>query len=80
MDITGTVLQMRDEDDVRCAICTDGYERWDRMALLECGHRFCEMCVTMWFEGQERIGGKGGLSCPMCRREFVWVLRGQVEG
>lgn len=44
-----------------CPICQDEYK--DAIKLNQCGHIFCEDCVSMWFD-RER-------TCPMCREKIV---------
>ncbi|XP_067617483.1 uncharacterized protein [Eurosta solidaginis] len=45
-----------DAADELCAICQDSYAS---PVVLECGHIFCDNCVTTWFKREQ--------TCPMCR-------------
>ncbi|XP_004533642.1 E3 ubiquitin-protein ligase RNFT1 [Ceratitis capitata] len=45
-----------DASDDMCAICQDSYVS---PVVLECGHIFCNSCVTTWFKREQ--------TCPMCR-------------
>lgn len=45
-----------DTSDELCAICQDAYVS---PVVLECGHIFCDSCVTTWFKREQ--------TCPMCR-------------
>ncbi|XP_062904289.1 zinc-binding protein A33-like [Mobula hypostoma] len=44
--------------DVSCSICLEFYED---PVFLECGHNFCEACISSYWEN-------GECSCPECRR------------
>ncbi|XP_054725234.1 E3 ubiquitin-protein ligase RNFT1 [Anastrepha obliqua] len=54
-----------DTNDEICAICQDTYVS---PVVLECGHIFCDNCVTIWFKREQ--------TCPMCRAKvgdnFAW--------
>ncbi|XP_050330739.1 E3 ubiquitin-protein ligase RNFT1 isoform X2 [Bactrocera neohumeralis] len=45
-----------DTSEELCAICQDAYVS---PVVLECGHIFCDSCVTTWFKREQ--------TCPMCR-------------
>nr|XP_014093228.2 E3 ubiquitin-protein ligase RNFT1 [Bactrocera oleae] len=45
-----------DTSEELCAICQDAYVS---PVVLECGHTFCDNCVTTWFKREQ--------TCPMCR-------------
>ena len=48
-----------------CPICLNKYCEKTSL-LLPCGHCFHTPCILKWFEKQ--------MNCPICRREFKWVL------
>uniref|UniRef100_A0A8C0J1Q1 RING-type E3 ubiquitin transferase n=1 Tax=Chelonoidis abingdonii TaxID=106734 RepID=A0A8C0J1Q1_CHEAB len=50
------------EDDLACPICSDSLED---PVLLNCGHNFCQACITRVWEGLEE-----NFSCPKCGKRF----------
>jgi len=45
-----------------CAICLDEYQSNEKIANMECGHAFHQMCYNTWNESKDN-------TCPMCRRK-----------
>ncbi|XP_071992851.1 E3 ubiquitin/ISG15 ligase TRIM25-like [Engystomops pustulosus] len=50
--------------ELSCSICLSIYTN---PVMLSCGHNFCEICITVLLEKQQRTGI---CSCPECRAEF----------
>lgn len=50
-----------------CSCCLKEYEPEDRVAVLLCGHIFCETCLGDWVVS----GKKAGSMCPICRFDFT---------
>mmetsp|Transcript_24298 Transcript_24298/g.45985 ORF Transcript_24298/g.45985 Transcript_24298/m.45985 type:complete len:210 (-) Transcript_24298:17-646(-) len=48
-----------------CSICME--EDGPSMALLPCGHTFCEPCIARWSVSGSHYSGK----CPVCRSDFA---------
>ena len=46
-----------------CCICMDDA---DMVAMLPCGHTFCEPCIAQWSMSGSEYSGK----CPVCRADF----------
>uniref|UniRef100_A0A8C5MYL3 Uncharacterized protein n=1 Tax=Leptobrachium leishanense TaxID=445787 RepID=A0A8C5MYL3_9ANUR len=53
------------KDEVTCCICTEIYKE---PVTLNCGHSFCQLCITRTWDNQE----EREYSCPECRHKF-WV-------
>ena len=51
------------EHDNICSICLDENRR-DNLCITNCNHKFCESCITNWFD-------QGKDSCPICREKIV---------
>jgi hypothetical protein len=68
------IVLLRDEDDRKCQICLEKYEPGEAVAVMRCAfkHRFHGLCIEKWHT-------ESGLTCPMCREEFVWQLRRKEE-
>ena len=47
-----------------CCICMEDAET---VALLPCGHTFCEPCIAQWSLSGSEYSGK----CPVCRADFA---------
>ncbi|CAE7502416.1 IRC20 [Symbiodinium natans] len=47
-----------------CCICMEDAEM---VALLPCGHTFCEPCIAQWSMSTSEYSGK----CPVCRADFA---------
>nr|XP_023969066.1 E3 ubiquitin-protein ligase TRIM39-like [Chrysemys picta bellii] len=50
------------EDDLACPICLDSFQD---PILLNCGHNFCQACITRVWDGLEE-----NFSCPKCGKRF----------
>uniref|UniRef100_A0A8C3XIB9 RING-type E3 ubiquitin transferase n=1 Tax=Chelydra serpentina TaxID=8475 RepID=A0A8C3XIB9_CHESE len=50
------------EDELACPICLDSFQD---PVLLNCGHNFCQACITQLWEGLEE-----NFSCPKCGKRF----------
>ncbi|KAH1182677.1 hypothetical protein KIL84_004169 [Mauremys mutica] len=50
------------EDDLACPICSDSLQD---PVLLNCGHNFCQACITRVWEGLEE-----NFFCPKCGKRF----------
>lgn len=50
-----------------CSCCLKEYEPTDRVAVLLCGHIYCENCLADWVVS----GKKAGSMCPICRFDFT---------
>uniref|UniRef100_A0A674JI87 RING-type E3 ubiquitin transferase n=1 Tax=Terrapene triunguis TaxID=2587831 RepID=A0A674JI87_9SAUR len=50
------------EDDLACPICLDSFQD---PVLLNCGHNFCQACITRVWDGLEE-----NFSCPKCGKRF----------
>ncbi|KAM9119108.1 E3 ubiquitin-protein ligase TRIM39-like [Pangshura tecta] len=48
--------------ELTCSLCLDYFQ--DPVAL-DCGHNFCQACISVWWEGL-----KTDFSCPECRDTF----------
>jgi len=46
-----------------CPICFSSWLETTSTAVLECGHKFCEECISQW--------AKKSNSCPICRKPIV---------
>lgn len=44
------------EADDSCSVCQDDFQR---PIMLDCGHMFCEECISSWFAREN--------TCPICR-------------
>ncbi|KAJ5094582.1 hypothetical protein N7456_010443 [Penicillium angulare] len=55
-----------EEGDYSCAICREDMGAEDEVVVLECGHWFCEGCITSWL-------GTRNDTCPMCRRKVELI-------
>ncbi|XP_074873257.1 zinc finger protein RFP-like [Carettochelys insculpta] len=54
----GTVF----EDVASCPICLDYF---NEPVALECGHSFCQVCISQWWKGTDTV-----FSCPCCLESF----------
>lgn len=49
-----------------CVCCLADFNRGDALAVLPCGHMFCEACIVGWaFSGRA-----SSRLCPICRNDF----------
>ncbi|CAK9097710.1 E3 ubiquitin-protein ligase RNF103 (KF-1) (hKF-1) (RING finger protein 103) (RING-type E3 ubiquitin transferase RNF103) (Zinc finger protein 103 homolog) (Zfp-103) [Durusdinium trenchii] len=49
-----------------CVCCLTDFRRGDALAVLPCGHMFCEACIVGWsFSGRA-----SSRLCPICRSDF----------
>lgn len=51
--------EVRDEDDLECAICKEDYQNFDLLTRLPCRHTFHRRCAENAFRSRD--------TCPMCR-------------
>jgi SNF2 family DNA or RNA helicase len=49
-------LVANDEDESKCTICFDNY---NKVTMTKCGHLFCNLCIMNWF--------KSNKNCPICK-------------
>lgn len=50
-----------------CSCCLKEYEPEDDVAVILCGHLYCEQCLAEWVCS----GKKAGSMCPICRFDFT---------
>ncbi|CAJ1409475.1 unnamed protein product [Effrenium voratum] len=50
-----------------CSCCLGEFQQEDSVAVLYCGHVFCELCIAQWSVSGHALARK----CPVCRRSFV---------
>jgi hypothetical protein len=55
----------RDEDDLRCPICSDEYQRGDLIVSLTCSHTIHLQCAMSWFLES------GRLECLQCKKPII---------
>ncbi|XP_065272240.1 zinc finger protein RFP-like [Emys orbicularis] len=48
--------------EVTCSVCRDYFKD---PVCLDCGHHFCQACITRWWEGLRK-----NFRCPECRETF----------
>lgn len=56
-------------EDLRCSICL---ELFSDPVMLECGHNYCQSCITRYW-AEVPVGGREAAphpTCPDCRREI----------
>ncbi|XP_060112589.1 zinc-binding protein A33-like [Heteronotia binoei] len=56
-------------ENLSCSICL---ELFSEPVILECGHNFCQVCITRYWEEIPANGGEDAPlpTCPECRREI----------
>ncbi|XP_065272301.1 zinc finger protein RFP-like [Emys orbicularis] len=66
------------QDEASCSICL---EYFNDPVTIDCGHNFCQACITQCWEGSDK-----DVSCPQCRATFPqrnlrpnWQLANVVE-
>lgn len=66
-------------DELECTICT---ELFTDPVTLDCGHNFCQVCITKYCEEWKELGD---LNCPLCvhrikNKNFQrnWILANMV--
>ncbi|XP_067390171.1 E3 ubiquitin-protein ligase TRIM39-like [Emydura macquarii macquarii] len=64
MASAATAAEVQDEDI--CSICL---EYLTETVTIECGHNFCQVCITQHCEEWEKGTGPD-LTCPQCRAQF----------
>lgn len=64
MDVMKAVRCVQDEAE--CPICLQFLKE---PMILECGHNFCNACITQCWEGAQ-----GNVSCPQCKQTFTTAL------
>ncbi|XP_040185874.1 E3 ubiquitin-protein ligase Midline-1-like [Rana temporaria] len=52
-------------EELHCSICLEVYTD---PVTLRCGHNFCQVCIDLVLDSQER---SGVYTCPDCREEFL---------
>lgn len=67
---TEEVMELGEERE--CTICTDEHTNPVR---LECGHIYCEECITSWCERNT-----GACTCPLCRAPIASTLGTHSDG
>uniref|UniRef100_A0A8C3RK14 Uncharacterized protein n=1 Tax=Chelydra serpentina TaxID=8475 RepID=A0A8C3RK14_CHESE len=61
VDVAGAVFQSA-VLELTCSVCKDYFKA---PVSLDCGHNFCQACITQWWEGLHT-----NFRCPECRRTF----------
>jgi hypothetical protein len=59
------------EADDSCSICQDEFKK---PISLNCGHLYCEECISTWFSSQS------GMTCPICRAKQPETQLKYVDG
>lgn len=52
------------EDQFTCSICL---EVFNNPVSIPCGHSFCQVCISTYWDGG---GGTGVFQCPLCKESF----------
>lgn len=62
----GSCRVAADKGGDSCVCCLSDFEAGDALAVLPCGHMFCEACVVSWsFSGRA-----ASRHCPVCRADY----------
>ncbi|CAL9736807.1 DNA repair protein Rad5p [Monosporozyma servazzii] len=54
-----------------CSICTTEDINIDKMLLTECGHTFCENCLSEYIDYQKNKDKDAEIKCPLCRSSIT---------
>mmetsp|Transcript_118030 Transcript_118030/g.296772 ORF Transcript_118030/g.296772 Transcript_118030/m.296772 type:complete len:203 (-) Transcript_118030:352-960(-) len=53
-------------EQTTCPCCMQDFTRQTHVAIIRCGHIFCEPCLRAWAAASRPNGG----ACPVCRMSF----------
>ena len=61
-----------DKSQKTCSICQEECDKYDKVTVLPCTHRFHTSCISTWFKTQP--------NCPTCREKITNNNRGRSQG
>ncbi|CAJ1386588.1 unnamed protein product, partial [Effrenium voratum] len=61
-----TEISLARDEAVSCTCCLSEFGALDTVAVLPCGHFFCEPCIAAWAASRSTQSSK----CPLCRVTF----------
>ncbi|XP_042306648.1 E3 ubiquitin-protein ligase TRIM7-like isoform X2 [Sceloporus undulatus] len=66
LDMAASAAAARDplQEETTCSICLEYFKD---PVTIECGHNFCQACLTQWW----RESGNVEISCPQCREKVL---------
>jgi len=62
LDIKNISNEIYLDTDIKCPICLEDFEKYQKMKKLNCNHILCEECSEEWFSEN--------VKCPVCMKEL----------